>query len=77
MVQSEEAQCRDTIFLSGVDVNKWSCCEKYFRDIAMSTQLEVRPEIADDLTPLANARGVLVDDLLQEVLDGLELPQRR
>jgi hypothetical protein len=41
----------------------------------MSTQLEVRPEIADKLAALARARGVSVDDLLQEVLDGLELPQ--
>ena len=41
----------------------------------MPTQLEVRPEIADKLSALAKVRGVSVDDLLQEVLDGLELPQ--
>jgi hypothetical protein len=41
----------------------------------MPKHLEVRPEIADRLTALARARGVSVDDLLQEVLDGLELPQ--
>ena len=41
----------------------------------MPTQLEVRPEIADKLAALARARGVSVDDLLQEVLDGLDLPQ--
>ena len=41
----------------------------------MPTQLEVRPDIADKLAALAKARGVSVDDLLQEVLDGLELPQ--
>lgn len=41
----------------------------------MPTQLEVRPEIAGKLAALAKARGVSVDDLLQEVLDGLEMPQ--
>lgn len=41
----------------------------------MPTQLEIRPEIADKLAALAKARGVSVDDLLQEVLDGLELPR--
>jgi hypothetical protein len=41
----------------------------------MPTQLEVRPEIADKLAALAKARGVSVDDLLQEVLDGLGVPQ--
>ena len=41
----------------------------------MPTQLEVRPEIADKLAALAKARGVSVDDLLQDVLDDLELPQ--
>ena len=41
----------------------------------MPTQLEVRPEIADKLAALAKARGVSVDDLLQEVLDGLEPPR--
>jgi hypothetical protein len=41
----------------------------------MPTQLEVRPEIADKLAALARARGMSVDDLLQEVLDGLALPQ--
>lgn len=41
----------------------------------MPTHLEVRPEIADKLAALAKARGVSVDDLLEEVLDGLELPQ--
>lgn len=39
----------------------------------MPTQLEVRPDIADRLAALAKARGVSVDDLLQEVLYGLEL----
>ena len=38
----------------------------------MPTQLEVRPEIADKLAALAKARGVSVNDLLQEVLEGLE-----
>ena len=38
----------------------------------MSTQLEVRPEVAEKLTALARARGVSVDELLQEVLNGLE-----
>jgi hypothetical protein len=41
----------------------------------MPTQLEVRPEIADKLSALAKAKGVSVDDLLQEVLDDLELPR--
>jgi hypothetical protein len=41
----------------------------------MPTLLEVRPEIADKLVALARARGVSMDDFLQEVLDGLELPQ--
>lgn len=41
----------------------------------MPTQLEIRPEIADKLAALAKARGVSVDDLLQEVLAGLELQQ--
>ena len=41
----------------------------------MSMHLEVRPEIADKLAALAKARGVSVDNLLQEVLDDLELPQ--
>ena len=41
----------------------------------MPTQLEVRPELADKLSALAKARGASVDDLLQEVLDGLELRQ--
>jgi hypothetical protein len=41
----------------------------------MPTQLAVRPEIADKLVALAKARGVSMDDLLQEVLEGLELPQ--
>jgi len=41
----------------------------------MPTQLEVRPEIADKLAALAKARGVSVDDPLQEVLDDLELSQ--
>jgi hypothetical protein len=41
----------------------------------MPTQLEVRPEIADKLAALAKARGVSVDDLLQEVLDDLERPR--
>ena len=41
----------------------------------MPTQLEVRPDIADKLAALAKARGVSVDDLLQEALDGLEQQQ--
>lgn len=41
----------------------------------MPMQLEVRPEIADRLAALAKARGVSVDDLLEEVLNGLELRQ--
>ncbi|MFN2596908.1 MAG: hypothetical protein ABR563_06950 [Pyrinomonadaceae bacterium] len=41
----------------------------------MPTQLEVRPEIADKLAALAKAGGVSVDDLLREVLDGLESPR--
>ena len=41
----------------------------------MPTQLESRPDIADKLAALAKARGVSVDDLLQEVLDGLEQQQ--
>jgi hypothetical protein len=41
----------------------------------MPTRLEVRPEIAGKLAALAKARGVSVDDLLEEVLAGLELPQ--
>jgi hypothetical protein len=41
----------------------------------MPTQLEVRPEIADKLAALAKARGVSVDDLLQEVLNDLEPPR--
>jgi hypothetical protein len=41
----------------------------------MPTQLEVRPEIADKLAALAKARGVSVDELLLEVLDGLKMPQ--
>lgn len=41
----------------------------------ISTRLEVRPEIADRLAALARAKGVSVDDLLQEVLDGLDLPR--
>ena len=41
----------------------------------MPTQFEVRPDIADRLAALARARGVSVDDLLLEVLDGLHLPQ--
>lgn len=40
----------------------------------MTTRLGARPEIADKLAALADARGVSVDDLLQELLDGLELP---
>ena len=41
----------------------------------MPTLLEIRPEIADRLAALARTRGLSVDDLLQEVLDGLGLPQ--
>ena len=41
----------------------------------MPTRLEVRSEIADKLAAIARARGVSVDDLLQEALDGLQLPQ--
>lgn len=38
----------------------------------MPTQLEVRPEIANKLAALAKARGVSVNDLLEEVLNDLE-----
>lgn len=38
----------------------------------MSTQLEVRPEVAEKLAALARARGISVDELLQEMLSGLE-----
>lgn len=38
----------------------------------MATEFEVRPEIADKLAKLARARGVTVDELLQEVLNRLE-----
>jgi hypothetical protein len=41
----------------------------------MPVRLIIRPDIAHKLTALAKARGVSVDDLLQEVLDDLELPQ--
>jgi hypothetical protein len=41
----------------------------------MPTQLEIRPDIAVKLSALAKARGVSVDDLLQEVLDDLEPPR--
>ena len=41
----------------------------------MPTHLEVRPDIADKLAALAKAIGVSVDELLLEVLAGLELPQ--
>lgn len=41
----------------------------------MPTRLEVRPEIADKPAALANAGGVSVEDLLQDVLDGLEFSQ--
>jgi hypothetical protein len=40
----------------------------------MATEFEVRPEIADKLAKLAKARGVTVDELLQEVLIKLEPP---
>ena len=40
----------------------------------MATEFEVRPEIADKLAKLAKARGVTVDELLQEVLNKLEPP---
>ena len=38
----------------------------------MATEFEVRPEIADKLARVAKARGVTVDELLQEVLNKLE-----
>jgi hypothetical protein len=40
--------------------------------IRMATEFEVRPEIADKLAKLAKARGVTVDELLQEALNTLE-----
>lgn len=40
----------------------------------MATEFEVRPEIADKLARAAKARGVTVDELLQEVLNKLEPP---
>ena len=40
----------------------------------MATEFEVRPEIADKLAKLAKARGVTLDELLQEVLNRLEPP---
>jgi hypothetical protein len=39
----------------------------------MSTQLDIPPEVAEKLMALAKARGVSVDELLQEVLDELNL----
>lgn len=41
----------------------------------MPTQLEIRPEIAHKLAALAKRRGMSVDDLLQEALVGMEMPQ--
>jgi hypothetical protein len=38
----------------------------------MATEFEIRPEIADRLAKLAKARGITVDELLQEVLKNLE-----
>ena len=38
----------------------------------MSVQLEVRSEIANKLTALAKAKGVSVDDLLNDVLSDLQ-----
>ncbi|HEU4388384.1 MAG TPA: hypothetical protein VFV34_11345 [Blastocatellia bacterium] len=40
----------------------------------MATELKVRPEIADKLTALAEARGISVEDLLGEVLNELQPP---
>ncbi|MBC8029851.1 MAG: hypothetical protein H7Z16_07050 [Pyrinomonadaceae bacterium] len=40
----------------------------------MAAEFEVRPEIADKLARVAKARGITVDELLQEVLNGLEPP---
>lgn len=41
----------------------------------MPTQNELRPEIADQLAALARAKGVLVNDLLQQVLRDMEPPR--
>jgi len=41
----------------------------------MPTQIELRPEIADQLAALARARGVSVNDLLQQVLSDIEPPR--
>jgi hypothetical protein len=41
----------------------------------MSTQIEVRPEIADKLSTIAKARGISLDELLKQILDDLERPQ--
>jgi hypothetical protein len=37
----------------------------------MATELEIRPEIAEKLAKVAEARGVTIDELLQEVLKNL------
>lgn len=40
----------------------------------MATEFEIRPEIVDRLAKLAKARGVTVEELLQEVLNKLGPP---
>jgi hypothetical protein len=40
----------------------------------MATELEIRPEIVDKLAKLAKARGVTVEELLQDVLNKLGPP---
>ena len=41
----------------------------------MPTQNELRPEIADQLAALARAKGISVDDLLQQVLRDMGPPR--
>jgi transcriptional regulator with XRE-family HTH domain len=40
----------------------------------MAAEFDIRPEIADKLAKLAKARGVTVDELLQEALSRLGPP---
>jgi len=41
----------------------------------MPTQIELRPESADQLAALARAKGISVDDLLQQVLRDMGPPR--